>query len=73
MANYWIRAIPNSPTLKAWGYANGVNSAILRYDGAPNSDPTSVQSPSVIPLNEVNLHPLTDPAAVSNTIADLFS
>ena len=62
--NYWIRAeqqpgIDGGPT----GFAGGINSAILRYSGAPNADPTTSQTQSVIPLNEANLHPLLNPAA----------
>src|SRR6266436_4510075 len=62
--NYWIRAeqqpgFDGGPT----GFAGGINSAILRYSGAPNADPTTSQTQSVIPLNEANLHPLLNPAA----------
>ncbi|KIM75672.1 laccase [Piloderma croceum F 1598] len=62
--NYWIRAeqqtgINGGPT----GFADGINSAILRYAGAPNADPTTNQTDSVIPLYEGNLHPLSNPAA----------
>ncbi|KAI0673731.1 laccase [Trametes maxima] len=53
--NYWIRANPNFGTT---GFAGGVNSAILRYKGAPASEPTTTQSTSVRPLVETNLHPL---------------
>ncbi|THH00646.1 hypothetical protein EW026_g1909 [Hermanssonia centrifuga] len=56
VGNYWIRAEPSVPNLS--GFAGGINSAILRYHGAPNTEPTSQQNPSVMPLNEVNLHPL---------------
>ncbi|KAI0737335.1 TvLac7 [Daedaleopsis nitida] len=59
--NYWIRAEPNN--VMAHGFANGINSAILRYEGAPEAEPTTAQDTSVNPLNEVNLHPLTNPAA----------
>nr|QMP96873.1 laccase 8 precursor [Cerrena sp.] len=55
VGNYWVRANPNVGTT---GFANGINSAILRYEGAPVAEPTTVQSPSVIPLVEANLHPL---------------
>src|SRR6202044_2497239 len=62
--NYWIRAeqqtgVDGGPT----GFADGINSAILRYAGAPNADPTTNQTDSVIPLYEGNLHPLSNPAA----------
>ncbi|CAK5282922.1 unnamed protein product [Mycena citricolor] len=61
IGNYWIRANPNNgPT----GFAGGINSAILRYIGANNSEPTTSQDTSVNGLvNEVNLHPLVDPGA----------
>ncbi|KAF6745609.1 laccase 2 precursor [Ephemerocybe angulata] len=59
--NYWIRADPNRGTS---GFAGGLNSAILQYEGAPiNTDPTSTQSPNSNPLLEQNLHPLTNAAA----------
>ncbi len=53
-------ALPNGT-----GFAGGLNSAILRYAGAPDADPTTSQTPSVIPLVESDLHALVDPAAVS--------
>nr|ADK13091.1 laccase [Trametes gibbosa] len=53
--NYWIRANPSFGTT---GFAGGINSAILRYDGAPAVEPTTTQTASVIPLVETNLHPL---------------
>ncbi|KAI0334354.1 laccase [Cubamyces sp. BRFM 1775] len=55
--NYWIRAAPAFG--QNTGFADGLNSAILRYDGAAPVDPTTTQSTSTSPLNEVNLHPLT--------------
>ncbi|KAJ3530214.1 hypothetical protein NMY22_g8668 [Coprinellus aureogranulatus] len=60
VANYWIRADPNFGTM---GFPGGLNSAILRYVGAPNADPTSAQTPNSNPLKESDLHPLTNPAA----------
>ncbi|KAH9953172.1 laccase [Russula dissimulans] len=57
VANYWIRALP--PGLD---FSNLNNLAILRYQGAPNADPTddpTVNIPvSKFPLVETNLHPL---------------
>ena len=44
--------------------ANGINSAILRYEGAPEEEPTHGEVKSTNPLREYNLHSLTDPAAV---------
>ena len=55
--NYWIRANPDIGTT---GFANAINSAILRYAGAPDAEPTTTQSTSVIPLVETNLHPLVN-------------
>ena len=64
MDNYWIRANPSFTNAGGQGFAGAINSAILRYVGAPESDPTTSQTPSVIPLNESDLHPLDTPAAV---------
>jgi len=58
--NYWIRA---NPELGTKGFANGINSAILRYAGAPDAEPTTTQPTSVIPLVETNLHPLVNTGA----------
>ena len=58
--NYWIFAISNRGTNTT---AGGLNSAILRYVGAPNADPTTTVKSSSNPLVETNLHPLQDPAA----------
>ena len=58
--NYWVRALPNSGTTN---FTGGVNSAILRYQGAPVAEPTTVQTASTNPMVETNLHPLTNPAA----------
>ncbi|KAH9061978.1 laccase [Lactarius vividus] len=51
--NYWIRALPNRPGDKT---DDGVNSAILRYVGAPKVDPTTTQTGGKLPLVETNLH-----------------
>jgi iron transport multicopper oxidase len=58
--NYWIRALPNNGPP---GTSDGFNSAILRYSGAPNSDPTTVQVASTSPLRETDLHPLANTPA----------
>ena len=58
--NYWIRADPSKGTT---GFANGLNSAILRYAGAPITDPTTNQTTSVNPLKETSLSPLQNPGA----------
>ncbi|KAJ7607590.1 yellow laccase [Roridomyces roridus] len=59
VSNYWVRAQPN---LGNTGFANGINSAILRYAGAPNANPTTTASTSSNPLIETNLHPLVNTA-----------
>ncbi|CAA7265189.1 unnamed protein product [Cyclocybe aegerita] len=59
IGNYWIRAHPN---IGPQGFVGGLNSAILRYWGAPNADPTTTSSVSN-PMLETNLHPLTNAGA----------
>nr|BAI66142.1 laccase [Pleurotus salmoneostramineus] len=58
--NYWIRANPNLGTT---GFAGGINSAILRYRGAANADPTTSATTSTSPLLETDLVPLENPGA----------
>ena len=48
----------------ALGSANGINSAILRYEGALEQEPTHPEFQSTNPLYERNLHSLTDTEAV---------
>jgi iron transport multicopper oxidase len=57
--NYWIRSLPNVPNAT---FTGGLNSAILRYQGAPDAEPTTLEDVTNL-LIETNLHPLTDPAA----------
>ncbi|KAG5644864.1 Acyl-coenzyme A oxidase 2 [Asterophora parasitica] len=66
IGNYWIRSNPNIGTR---GFEGGLNLAILRYLLAPTRDPTTTQTPSVKPLLETNLHPLTKPAAPGRPVA----
>ena len=64
VGNYWIRANPNFGNT---GFENHINSAILRYEGAPTVEPRTVQTNSTRPLNEIDLHPLfPDPAVRQN-------
>ncbi|KAG2153309.1 laccase [Suillus clintonianus] len=56
--NYWIRAFPN--TLYST-FDNRQNMAILRYQGAPVTEPTTNQTTSTMPLAENNLHALINP------------
>ena len=58
--NYWIRALSNVPNAS---FDGGQNMAILRYEGAPNQDPTSAPGPYELSFDEGNLHPLIDPGA----------
>ena len=60
--NYWVRANPNFGNV---GFTNGINSAILRYDGAAVAEPAAAIPPaSVTPLLETDLHPLVSTAVV---------
>jgi iron transport multicopper oxidase len=60
--NYWIRAEPNRGDT---GFAGGINMAILRYIGAPSSDPSTdpaIAPPRLLPFNEVDLHAFQKPS-----------
>jgi len=58
--NYWIRAFPDRGPQT---FDGGLNSAILRYAGAPTNDPTTKQGPYALPFDEGALHPLSDAGA----------
>ncbi|KAG1888736.1 laccase [Suillus subluteus] len=58
--NYWVRSLPDTANAT---YDKGMNSAILRYRGAPKADPTAVNTTSTNPLQETNLHALINPGA----------
>ncbi|THU97492.1 laccase precursor [Dendrothele bispora CBS 962.96] len=64
--NYWIRANPNIGTI---GFDGGVNSAILRYRGAPEVEPNVTTTPTntnftgLSLLQEKDLVPLEKPGA----------
>ncbi|KAK0469397.1 laccase 5 [Desarmillaria tabescens] len=60
LGNYWIRANPNAGST---GFEGGLNSAILRYQNAPNVDPTTNQTTSTRPLRESSLVPLRNAGA----------
>ncbi|KAJ3982190.1 laccase [Lentinula detonsa] len=66
IGNYWIRANPNNGNT---GFTGGINSAILRYSGAPVADPVTVQT-SINPLHETSLVPLANPGAPGNATAN---
>ena len=68
VVNDWIRANPTNN--EATDFVNGINSAILRYKGAPEQEPDSTQTPSLQSLVETDLQPLTNPAAVSTSLGD---
>ena len=59
VSNYWIRAAPQAGGVT---FDGGLNSAILRYFGATEEDPTTTSALSN-PMVETNLHPLTNAAA----------
>ncbi|KAK0184470.1 laccase [Armillaria mellea] len=48
--NYWIRSLPNEAGPQ--GFLGGINSAILRYEGAPDAEPTTSIQNSTIPYRE---------------------
>jgi iron transport multicopper oxidase len=60
--NYWIRYFDAGSGDPA-NFTGGVNSAILRYLGAPDQDPTQsdLPIPAKNPMLEQNLHPLMNP------------
>ncbi|KAJ2924930.1 hypothetical protein H1R20_g12183, partial [Candolleomyces eurysporus] len=62
ISNYWIRANPDLAPLRDQ-FQGGVNSAILRYAGAPEVEPTTPLPPSLEFLRESDLHPFANPAA----------
>ncbi|TFL03308.1 laccase [Pterulicium gracile] len=61
--NYWIRANPERGDKD---FKNGINSAILRYVGAPDRDPTTAQDRITKPLRERDLSPLSNEPAPGN-------
>jgi len=62
--NFWIRAEQHSGVDGGpRGFDNGMNSAILRYEGSPKTDPTTSQAKSIMPLKESDLEPLENPGA----------
>nr|CDJ79884.1 benzenediol:oxygen oxidoreductase [Coprinus comatus] len=68
--NYWVRSLPANgmPKLVA-GYEGGINSAILRYRGAPISDPQTNDNQNLILLEEAKLVPAQDPFPPGNPTA----
>ena len=65
VSNIGIRANPSAGTT---GFTGGINSAILRYAGADDSEPTTVQNIEGSILNEADVHPLINPGAVRKNI-----
>ncbi|KAF9461176.1 laccase 2 precursor [Collybia nuda] len=63
--NYWIRANPNKGPP---GFDGGLNSAILRYSGAPSVDPITPSTIRSSPLIETNLHPLENIGALDRAL-----
>ena len=58
IGNYWIRALSSQPDQT---FDGGQSSAILRYAGAPEQEPTTEHGPYVLPYEEGNVHPLITP------------
>ena len=75
MDNYWVKAVPN---LGDKSTDKGINSAILRYKGAPVAEPKARNVKSVMPMLETDLHPLermpvvrTSPLPVNRTLTNI--
>ncbi|KAK0219229.1 laccase lcc5 [Armillaria fumosa] len=66
IGNYWIRAIPS---VGPPGFDGGINSAILRYSGAPDAEPSTAATTSVLAMNETELVPLENPGAPGSPVA----
>lgn len=66
-----IRAIPNSAHNNST--KNGLNSAILNYEGVKVADPKSKELSSKNPLVETNLHPLQPLPVVGLVCTPCFS
>ena len=60
VGSYWIRSLTD---LSNATFKGGQNMAILRYEGAPDQDPTSAPGPYELSFDEGNLHPLINPGA----------
>jgi iron transport multicopper oxidase len=73
VGNYWIRALPvidglYQSSASAYGtFTGGINSAILRYSGAPSTDPTTPFTPTKTLLVEASLVPYSSIAAPGPT------
>ncbi|KAH8836165.1 laccase [Flagelloscypha sp. PMI_526] len=59
VGNYWIRASPTGTST----FTNGIDSAILRYVGAPVAEPTTTPNILANLLTEQSLTPLTNTGA----------
>ncbi|OBZ65410.1 Laccase-4 [Grifola frondosa] len=59
---------PADPNVGNTGFDNGINSAILRYSGAEDADPTSNQTTSVAALDEADLVPLVNATAPGEAV-----
>ncbi|TFK45808.1 Cu-oxidase-domain-containing protein [Heliocybe sulcata] len=68
VGNYWIWSQTGPGAPGVLGASGGINSAILRYIGAKDSEPTAnITTPQNL-LNETQLHPRTSPAAPGKPI-----
>ncbi|KAL0058552.1 laccase, multicopper oxidase, benzenediol:oxygen oxidorectuctase [Marasmius tenuissimus] len=62
VGNYCVHANPYFPGTP--GFAGGVNSAILRYKGAPNANPTTSEKANPKLFKETDIYPVENPGAV---------
>ncbi|KIY68879.1 multicopper oxidase [Cylindrobasidium torrendii FP15055 ss-10] len=66
--NFWIRASPNEGPLD---FDGGINSAVLRYEGASEEEPCVNRTmESSMPFVETNLHPLVNEGVPGNPWQD---
>ncbi|KAE9403937.1 laccase lcc6 [Gymnopus androsaceus JB14] len=67
--NYWIKVNDVAGAAKNF-FDGGINSAILRYVGAPDAEPTVNQTVPGRQLLETDLHPLVNPQAPGGPTID---
>ena len=60
VGNYWIRSLSSATSAT---FDGNQSMAILRYEGAPDQDPTSDAGPYELSFDEGSLHPLINPGA----------
>ena len=67
-----LTGIRENPSAGTTGFTDGINSDILRYSGATDDEPTTIQNTEGAALDEADLHPLENPGAVSGLMLKLL-